>query len=517
MAERLELRLVIPAPDLPRLAAHPLLADAETTACESSYFDTAKLELRRAGITLSTCHAGKGWRQSVARPATARGGLSATALWEQDYAGCFDFAALPHDELRQLLEKAGAQLQPVFKLQLRRQTRMFAPQPSVRILLTIATGCILADDRESPVCELLLELQEGHAADLRDLAIALAGELPLLPLDASPAERGYRLFRQEALRPLKAGHSVLNSEQSPRAAFVALAEPGLRAWQSNLHGALTADDPEFVHQFRVALRRLDTLIKLFRPALPDDFAATWLPALKEQAGQTGEVRDLDVMRETILLPALGKADSAAGQAAIGRAIAACEAARCAADTSREHLANGRPLLAFARDLEQLAAGKSGRRIAAFAEKRLAKLHARAVRRFTAVVREPTPSAAHRLRIALKHLRYGGEFFAPLFDETEVLAFCRNAAALQDELGFINDLHIALARLERWSQHDPELAESRDYLAASYAGQLDGQFTAALRRTEALLTRCLPWCSECERRGLHTLREQLRQGVAIKLD
>lgn len=520
MAERLELRLIIPAPALPRLETHPLLAgncrQAEATACESRYFDTAKLDLRRAGVTLSTHHAGNGWRQSLARPATASGGLSATALWEQDYAGCFDFAALPNDELRQLLEKKRERLQPVFKLLLRQQTRVFSPRPAVSIRVTIASGSVVAGDRESPVCELLLELQQGNAADLRALAIALATDLPLLPIDSSLAERGYRLLQQDAPRPLKAGSSPLVADLSPGESFAALARQGLRAWQGNLHGALATADPEFVHQFRVALRRLDTLIKVFKPALPGKFSATWLPALKEQAVKTGEVRDLEVMRESILLPALGKADSAAGQAAIGRAIAACEAARRAADASREHLANGLPLLAFARDLEQLAAGKGGHRIAAFAEKRLAKLHARAVRRFAAVVKEPTPSAAHRLRIALKHLRYGGEFFAPLFDETGVQAFCKDIAALQDELGFINDLHVALARLERWSQHDPTLNESRNCLAASYAGQLDGQFTAALRRAESVLTRCLPWCSECERRGFKSLRERLRQGVAIKL-
>lgn len=521
MARKTELRLFFPAAARNSIAAHPKLAgcrrQGEEGASASTYFDTAKLALMSAGVSLSIRPDGSRSRQTLARMPLATAGLAVSQHWASDYAGNFDFSAIADDDLRRLLGKAATQLQPVFTVETQREIRQLSPSPGVSIRLTIETGRIVAADRESPVADLTLELLQGEAGDLRALAIELAAALPLTPLDAAPAERGYRLLRQEPMRPQKVGRTPIAPTLTPAEAFGTLARQGLRSWQANLHGARISDDPEFVHQLRVALRRLDTLMKIFKPALPEKFSAHWSTALKDVAASTGDVRDLDVMRDAILLPALADADSAAGRAAIGRAIAACDRARRRADTSLAGLANGIPLLAFAGDLEQLPAGKADRRISGFAERRLAKLHARAVRRFAEVVGDPTPRRAHRLRIALKHLRYGGEFFASLFDEAEVQAFAKQVAKLQDELGFLNDCHVALARLDRWSEQDAALTESRDCIAAWYAGRMDAQFTAALRRTEAILGLCLPWCGKCERRGLQGMRKKLRRGISPQLD
>ena len=69
-------------------------------------------------------------------------------------------------------------------------------------------------------------------------------------------------------------------------------------------GALTSQDQEFVHQFRVSLRRLNSLIKVFKPALPRRYQAQWTKRVKELSRITGDVRDLDVMRSGILVPML---------------------------------------------------------------------------------------------------------------------------------------------------------------------------------------------------------------------
>lgn len=520
LARKPELTLSFPASAHAAVAAHPRLVGdgrpAVEKACASTYFDTAKFALRGAGLSLCTRTRGGRNRQvlSLSTPATA--GLTAAPEWTDEFTGGFDFSAIPDEALRHLLNKEAKRLQPLFTVHTRRETRLLAPAPGVRIALTIASGRIVAGERESPICELVLALREGQSADLWSLAAELAGELPLLPLDLDQAERGYRLLREEPLRPQKTGRLPLATPLPPADAFIALARLALRSWQSNLHGALTAADPEFVHQLRVALRRLDTLIKVFKPALPARFPATWIRALKEVAAATGEVRDLDVMRDAILLPAAKGAATPAAAAAISRALAACEAARRSADTSLERLADGVPLLALARDLEGLAGRKAKRRLTAFAEKRLAKLHGRAVQRLSEVVADPTPCRAHRLRIALKHLRYGSEFFATLFDEAAMQAFAKDVAGLQDELGFLNDFHVALARLTRWSAHEPALVESRDCLAAWYAPRIGEQFAGALRQTADVLGECLPWCGECERRGLESMHKKLRRGITPRL-
>jgi CHAD domain-containing protein len=58
-----------------------------------------------------------------------------------------------------------------------------------------------------------------------------------------------------------------------------------------------------------------------------------------------------------------------------------------------------------------------------------------------------PEARHRLRIALKKLRYGMDFFAGLFPGKRVEAFRKAVARMQDRLGHLNDVAVA-SRLVR---------------------------------------------------------------------
>jgi len=518
MAEEVELKLFFPAEARAEIEAHRLIAGAQpqggTETLDNTYFDTDDLALHGAGIALRTRRMSSGCLQTVKCAARSVAGLSCRPEWERDFAGDFDFSAIEADTVRQFLETKKSALKPVFTTRVNRRTWQAEPRAGVRILIMLDSGTILAAGEERPISELELELVQGNAMDLRDFAIELAADLPLIPFDQSKSERGYQLFRKEPARPQKAGKTPVTAGMTSLHAFQALALQAQQAWQANLHGALATADPEFVHQFRVALRRLNTLMRVFRPALPERFSADWSSALKELAGVTGEVRDLDVMRQTILLPLLDSADSADHQALMRKAIAACDAARDAADSAFDRLLNGVPLLRFARDMADLPDASGKKTMAAFAEKRLARLHGRAATRLFEVVRQPTPQASHRLRIALKNLRYSCDFFCSLYDEAAMLLYARHVAALQDELGFINDLHVALSRLDQWSQHDATLGEARDHIASCHAGRLDAQLATALARAEALLGQCLPWCGACERHGMTAVRDGLRQGISI---
>jgi len=59
-------------------------------------------------------------------------------------------------------------------------------------------------------------------------------------------------------------------------------------------------------------------------------------------------------------------------------------------------------------------------------------------------RSLSPEARHALRIAMKHMRYGTEFFGHLFHPTRAAErYVEKAMALQDLLGELNDATIAL--------------------------------------------------------------------------
>jgi CHAD domain-containing protein len=69
--------------------------------------------------------------------------------------------------------------------------------------------------------------------------------------------------------------------------------------------------------------------------------------------------------------------------------------------------------------------------------------------------EQTPTQRHRLRLALKKLRYMIEFLESLFDKTQVRTFVNRLKSLQDFLGHANDVRVAYDLLD-------ELLEKADH-------------------------------------------------------
>ena len=67
----------------------------------------------------------------------------------------------------------------------------------------------------------------------------------------------------------------------------------LSAWHLHEPGARLGDDPEELHDLRVAGRRLDAVLRQFRGSLPEPFLRI-RPTLKQVLRVLGDVRDLDV-------------------------------------------------------------------------------------------------------------------------------------------------------------------------------------------------------------------------------
>ncbi|HEX5125724.1 MAG TPA: CYTH domain-containing protein, partial [Rhodocyclaceae bacterium] len=186
MAQEIELKLAFPPAAHKSLLQHPLIAGAanaeRTQTLINTYFDTPGLDLRRARIAVRTRKAGARWLQTVKCASSSEGGLSSRPEWEQPYRNeRFDFSAIDHAETRQFLERNADRILPVFTTEFRRETRVVEPEPGVRILLMIDSGRISANDRESPISELELELACGNPVHLLDFALRLAADLPLLP------------------------------------------------------------------------------------------------------------------------------------------------------------------------------------------------------------------------------------------------------------------------------------------------------------------------------------------------
>lgn len=509
MSHEIELKLALPKRALPALRRHPLVAAAEkcsnAVTLDNTYYDTPKLQLKAHKVAVRTRRQGRLMLQTVKCAALSSGGLSQRPEWETPWSGGFDFTIIDDAAAARLLDRHRDELVPVFSTRFRRETRRLAPQEGVSILLMIDTGAVHVRtpegvERQTEICELELELESGRAQDLLDLACTLAQQLPLMPADISKAERGYRLFLDTPTAPVRAEASSIAAAQNVVEAFQGLALSCVRQWQGNAAAALAhadadAIDPDYIHQLRVSQRRLRALLKLFAPALPADFAGTWNARLRDNANRFGDARDLDVFHAELLDPVIAEelADADAMAALLDTARAAREAARSHAGDNLDMATQGRLLLEFTAALHRLRADSLAEAadLRSFARLRLTRLRKRA-RRGASAAASLEPVRLHALRIDFKLLRYGVEFFAPLFGAKGIARYLDGLVRAQTTLGFLQDVDIAQQRLAEWSRAQPLLAPAAAFVLGWHAPRYARLRRRVLRECEPLLWGSKPW-------------------------
>lgn len=450
MAREIELKLHIGPTDAARLPHHPLLAGIEPKRRRlvSTYYDTPDRDLQRYGIALRFRQIGRDWLLTVKGGDPARGGLAARSEWETPRAaGDFDFSHVDDAGLRSFLETQQPRLVAVFTSDFTRTAWTLAHGGST-IEVALDRGRLVADGRRETISELEMELLgAGHASDLFDLAIGLAAEFSLYPAPASKAERGYALFDNLPAAPVRAASSALPPDATPIAAFRHLALDCLDHLQRNHAGLMAGDDPEFVHQSRVAIRRLRSLLGLFAPILPPAFIERYVAPWGEVARVMSAARDWDVLLGETLerLPAGSIPESRLRRL---KAAARRERDQALRDARArlESAGYGAFLLYFTNDLLGLEAlpssaqEKSGA-LQQFAAQRIAN-RLRRIRRALRRHGLRDEARRHALRIALKKLRYGLDFFGSLLPARRRKRLTRNATATQQILGNLNDLETA---------------------------------------------------------------------------
>ena len=499
MSQEIELKLSLPRKALPALRRHHVFAAAapqgKPATLENVYYDTPEFALKTHRIALRTRRQGRDWLQTVKCASESAGGLTRRPEWEQAYDGSFDFSAIDAPKVRKLLARHAPALGPVFSTRFRRETRLHEAESGARILMMIDTGEILAGDHREPICELELELVEGKPLDLLLLACRLVADVPLLPNDLSKAERGFRLHRGEPLEPMRSEGSLIEPGQTPVDAFRSLALSCLRQWQANATGAAASDDPEFIHQLRVSLRRLRSLLRVVAPALPPDFVADWSERLRQNAGHFGDARDLDVLYEEVVAPVV--AAGANADPSIVRLIAivrdARDAARLAGARNLDPAEQGRLLIGFTAALHALPTNDliGAADLRKFARLQLARLRRRVRRRHEAAS-DLVPTRLHALRIALKRLRYGIEFFLPLMPAKAANRYLQAVVRSQNALGFVNDVDVARGRLRHWAADDADLRAAASFICGWHGPRYARLSRRALRDLEPLLWGKTPW-------------------------
>ena len=440
MATEIELKLQLTAQTARQVPAHPLLAGIkpQTQRLLNTYYDTPALDLNARRIGLRFRKKGAQWLLTVKSAATVSGGLALRHEWEKPAKpGQFDFSHIDEPDFRVALEQALPRLQAMFTTDFRRTT-WNVPFGESLIEMALDQGSIKCTGHAIRICEIELELISGVIGDIFALSHHLQETLDLRPAVMSKAERGYALFSETPQKPFRAKATALSAEMSPVNAFRAIALSCLEQFQRNEYGLLTANkDPEYVHQGRVALRRLRSALKLFAPVLPPDFVATYGQAWQGLASGLGDARNWDVFLSETLPPILAAfPDHRDARRLQAEAVRHAQQARTAAAHLVAQPDYPRLVVDFTAALYGLQ-DRQALKLRKFARKRLCN-RARQARLLAERAAKLQPEERHEMRICFKKLRYAVEFFTPLLVPNRLRSYLASLTQIQDELGLIND-------------------------------------------------------------------------------
>lgn len=485
--QEIELKLRVPPARLRALLASPLLrasGAARTVHLAATYYDTPDLLLWRKRIALRVRREGGRWVQALKGGGSVASGVHTRMEFETLLRNAQpDLSVLPRNALTKMLRggNIASTLVPVLSTDIKRSLRLLVPAPGVLIEVAIDRGEIRSGTRCEKLCELELELKQGPVTALFDLALQLSELQPLELEQHSKAERGYALHAAQFCSPQKASGVRLMRDMKAGDAFRCIAASTLGQIHGNARGVLDSDDPEYLHQMRVGLRRLRSAFDLFREPLADALAEPVVNLRAISAG-LGAARDWDVLVTETLARTTGIPD-------IAKLAAACASVRQAARGEAKKTIKTNTytitMLTIGRWLvtpQAIADAPWQVPVRQIAVQILSMRHARVIKRGRHLARQ-SPTQLHRLRIAVKKLRYAVEFFNDLFQVKAMAVQRARLEKLQDILGCINDavtleslFMTARQRARQWpaaaadavmQQHQQQAVQQRKRLTSAW--------------------------------------------------
>ncbi|HFE45188.1 MAG TPA: CHAD domain-containing protein [Nannocystis exedens] len=450
------------------------------------YLDTERLDLSRGrgGLRVRTK---SGQRTLTFKNAGSRQGdafrrLEVVGAWEQDVLPG-SAAELPPSVRRHVEPLIYSRpLEGLMRLETRRHALgLRHPLSGARAELAIdrvesGSGAC----RATPFAEVEIEALEGDCRPWQELAERLKGGFGLTTSAHNKLEQALVLAGRQLPAPRK--KTPLVSSMPLREAAREVFRRHFYRLQREEPGTRLAEDIEALHDMRVASRRLRAAFRLLSGA----FSAGQLDAFNRLMSRTGQVlghaRDLDVFLEA--LPAL--------RASVPEALVedlepfealVVEHRRREQQRILTWLSSATRLRAcerFELFLERPPARARGlaMEVGQVAPGLVLSAARRVYRRGAKIGRKAPPAKLHRLRIAMKKMRYAMEDFSDLYGK-RLGGFVRACRELQDVLGAFNDADVTLHWVGEFVDKRGHRLSRRTLLAV---GSLMGVLAA--RREEA---------------------------------
>jgi len=337
--------------------------------------------------------------------------------------------------------------------------RALLPQATVREMLQR----FALQDTEGKT-RLRLEVQRPHE-------VSAALRMQVLPV------RGYAAVAKRALRDLARWPGLSAAREDPLVTVLALAgrrpgdytrKPGvsvnaderadaagrailLELWdiaERNEEGVCLDLDSEFLHDYRVSVRRSRSFLSQVKGVFPEQRLNRFKRELAWLQEITGPCRDMDVyllafdgFKAALPVDARDDLDPFRGflqrrkareHGALVRAMASARYAQLKRDW-RSFLAAPVP--------ERSSLPNAERPVGEVAARRIRRVHRRVLEEGRAIRSTSPPDDLHELRKTCKKLRYLMELFRSAFDAEAVGRLIKDLKRLQDNLGAYQDLHI----------------------------------------------------------------------------
>ncbi|QRM30554.1 CYTH and CHAD domain-containing protein [Microvirga sp. VF16] len=501
-ASEIELKLELAADATGELLQHPLMAQARMLpdqggALHAVYFDSTDCALHKAGLSLRVREKNGCSTQTIKAERKTRGFALDRGEWETPVEGGLDLAAATGTPLAALVadETIRSNIKPVFTVETDRRAFEIR-RDGATIELALDQAKAATDTGAEQFCEVELELKDGAPSALFALADDLADSIPFRLSPVTKSERGYRLLGEADNKPVKADRTVIPTHASCAEAFQMIARSCLSQIIRNEAPLRRSDDPELVHQMRVGFRRLDAAISLFKPMLQDRNSKAMKAELRWAGKKLGRVRDLDVLIARVRkvddknhgLPVLEEAERQRAEAFEGlletlskpRFMRAILKAATWIESGR-WLTRRKPAILAARDLPAQDRG-----IEEFSRRW------QRIRKDARQMADLDGDARHKLRIRIKKLRYGVEFFTTLFPGVPARksrkAMLDLLEGLQDMLGKLNDIEVGRTLL------DPSFEKSVQK-AAGYTKRRERKLLSRAEKASGKLVKAEPfWLS-----------------------
>jgi CHAD domain-containing protein len=417
-----------------------------------TYLDTFDWRLFAAALTLTASPRGKAVRLLL----TGDDGRN----WEARVPQTPSFAAdLPSDPFRVTLEEACSVRRLLPRAHARWHDDRFAllnedQKTVVRVRLRQGHATLPGSREKAPVpLQLHLESLKGYESEFKKAESLVRRTFRLQPQDGSELALVLGALGRVPGDYSSSFHLDLEPEQKAGEALRSIHRCLLETMLANQEGMIQDLDPEFLHDFRVAVRRARSALAQVPGVFPEEVVLHFAQEFSWLGERTGPTRDMDVY--LLKIPAYQRSLPEGVREELQPLVPFLSLKKRAA---HRRMVRSLGTERYARFVEEWGAylrtpvesdshlPHAHRPIAVVARERIWKVFRKVLKRGRRTDRKTSPETLHRLRIDCKKLRYLMTFFQSIFPSGALRPLIKELKNLQDNLGDFNDLYVQRAAL-----------------------------------------------------------------------